>query len=164
MTPVNVPANNDHALINEELILTDLNCLTSEDVINALSERLYRAGYVKHGFAEAVIDREREFPTGLPCEIPVAIPHCDPTNCKHSGIALGLLQKPVAFGEMGDNDRKVLVDIVFLIALNDPDQQVVWLKRLTDFFQNANLMRELHDTTSNDKAAELLRKHLLENS
>lgn len=164
MTQVNVSHDNIRTLINEELILTDLNCLTSEEVIDALSERLYRAGYVKQGFAEAVINREREFPTGLPCEIPVAIPHCDPANCKHSGIALGLLKKPVAFGEMGVNDRKVLVDIVFLIALNDPDQQVVWLKRLTDLFQNAKLLRELQATTSNLEAAELLRKHLLAHS
>jgi PTS system galactitol-specific IIA component len=161
---MNVPPNNNKTLINEELILIDLDCLTFEEVINALSERLYHAGYVKQGFAEAVIDRERAFPTGLPCEIPVAIPHCDPAHCNHSAIALGLLKKPVAFGEMGDNNHKVLVDIVFLIAINNPDQQVVWLKRLSDFFQNVSLMRNLQDTTSNLEAAELLRKHLLAHS
>jgi PTS system galactitol-specific IIA component len=164
MTLENVPPNNNHTLINEELILTELDCLTSEEVINTLSERLYHAGYVKQGFAEAVIDREREFPTGLPCEIPVAIPHCDPTHCNHSAISLGLLKNPVTFGEMGDNNHYVLVDIVFLLAINNPDQQVIWLRRLTDFFQQANLMRDLQNTTSNLEAAELLRKHLLAHS
>lgn len=164
MATLNTPPCNDRSLINEELILTDLECLTSDDVIKSLSERLYHAEYVKQGFAEAVLNREREFPTGLPSEIPVAIPHCDPAYCNHSAIALGLLKNPVAFGEMGSNNHTVLVDIVFLLALNDPNQQVAWLKRLADFFQNTNLLKDLRDSTSNIEAAKLLRKHLLVHS
>jgi len=164
MTPLNQRPSNGRSLINEELILTDLECLTSEDVIKSLSERLYHAGYVKQQFAEAVINRERKFPTGLPSEIPVAIPHCDPAYCNHSAIALGLLRNPVAFVEMGGDNQTVLVDIVFLLALNDPDQQIEWLKRLANFFGKPNLLKDLRDSTSNLEAAELLSKHLLVHS
>jgi len=153
--------SNAQVIIHEDLVLTDLDCSSSEEVIRVLGDRLYQAGHVNRDFSDAVIAREREFPTGLPCDIPVAIPHCDSSYCKHSAIALGILKNPVAFGEMGHSNKQLLLDTVFLLALNDPDKQVIWLKRLVGFLQESQLLTDLRNQPSTRHIAEFLQKHLL---
>jgi len=147
--------------IEENLVLVGLQAPTAEDVIRALSDRLYRAGYVDEGFAKAVAERERTFPTGLPTEIPVAIPHTEPQHCHRPAIAVGLLEKPVPFGLMGTDDQTVQTQVVFLLAITDPKLQVQWLRRLVEFFQRPGLLREIQSVPSAADVAHILRRHLL---
>ena len=63
-------------LLFEELIELTLEAEDFEDAIKKIGEDAYRKGYVKEGFADAVIKREKLYPTALPTEVlKVAIPH-----------------------------------------------------------------------------------------
>ncbi|WP_422445474.1 PTS sugar transporter subunit IIA [Thermoanaerobacterium sp. DL9XJH110] len=128
----------------EELIIPDIEATSFEEVLKILSESLHRKGYVKDGFYEKLIERERNFPTGLPVEgdVKAAIPHASPEYVNKSAIAVGILKKPVTFVEMGTRDRFVECRIVFLLAIKDSKRHLEVLKRLMDFFVNSgNLER-----------------------
>ena len=52
-------------LFNEELIVLNLEAKDDKDAIRQLANRLFKAGYVKESFIEAIIEREANYPTGL---------------------------------------------------------------------------------------------------
>lgn len=122
----------------EDLIIPDIEAVSYEEVLKILSERLYKKGYVKEGFYEKLLEREKDFPTGLPIEgdVKAAIPHASPEYVKKSKIAVGILKKPVTFIEMGSRDRFVECKLVFLLAIKDSDKHLEFLKQLMDFFVN----------------------------
>jgi len=117
---------------------------------------------VDEGFEQAVLARELLYPTGLPLpDIPVAIPHTEAGHCASPALAVGILSHPVEFGEMGAEAGCTLqVQIVFVLALNDPKKQVEWLQRLVLFFQKPGLLAQLKQSPDPASAAELLRAHL----
>ena len=147
--------------ITDDLVTIGLKADSSETVIRLLSARLLRLGYVTPEFADAAVEREREFPTGLPAQIPVAIPHCDPRYSRGSAISFGRLEEPVRFGEMGTLDRTIDVDMVFLLALCEPESQVRWLKKLADFLQERQLLADLQSLVSEHEVASYLRRHII---
>lgn len=144
---------------NQDLILVDLGAETAEDAIRALSRRLEQAGIVRETFAESVITREKSYPTGLPTAVPVAIPHTDPEHCLRTGIAVGLLRKPVAFGAMGSQGQ-VQARIIFLLAITKPHSQVAWLGRLVQFFQEPGMLQELEGAKTPQQVERILSDRL----
>jgi PTS system galactitol-specific IIA component len=146
--------------IDERLILPGLAAASAAEAIRTLSERMLRAGYVTEGFADAVLAREDSFPTGLPTPIPVALPHTDAHHCRRPAIAVGLLAEPVFFGVMGIPDQTIPVQVVFLLAVTEPKQQVRWLKQLVEFFQQPDLIGQLQAAPSPSAVARILRGHL----
>ena len=85
-----------------ELIEIDLDVKTSHEVIERLSKLLYKGGYVKDSFLDAVIEREKQYATGIPLDpVGIAIPHTDGIHVKKRAVAVGILANPIKFGTMG---------------------------------------------------------------
>jgi PTS system galactitol-specific IIA component len=117
----------------------NLNCNTSEEALTAITELLVKSGYVKPDYLKDVIEREAQFPTGLPTEpFPVAIAHADPKNVIKSGIAVGVLKKPIAFNEMGSPTNILAVPIVFVLAIHETKKQTKILQELMNILGNRN--------------------------
>ena len=84
-----------------ECTLIHVKADRKEDVIWKLYEKLLQNGKVKENFYEAVLEREREYPTGLKFEKwEVAIPHVSPEYVLESTIAIAVLDEPVEFKRM----------------------------------------------------------------
>jgi PTS system galactitol-specific IIA component len=147
--------------IKPELVLVDLHSENSKQVIEALGGLLFEQGYVKRSFIEAVIERESIFATGLPTQdIQVAIPHADVEHVKKSAIAVGLLQDPVSFGEMGNPDGTVGVQIACCLAVKESDSLVSLLQNLVGIFQDTDFLKELLDQTQAESVANLMNNRL----
>jgi PTS system galactitol-specific IIA component len=144
----------------EDLILLRLEAAGHEDAIRALSARLQAGGYVHPSFAEAVILREKTFPTGLPTHPPVAIPHTDVEHCLKPAVAVATLKNPVTFQAMG-HGGELQVAIIFLLSITNPQSQVGWLGRLVQFFQQPGLLGRLKGAGSAREVAEILNERLL---
>lgn len=130
-------------MLHPDLVLVGLDAPDAEYAIRRLAERLAEHGCVRETFASAVLEREKQFPTGLPTSIPVAIPHTDAVHCLRPAIAVGVLARPVVFGEMGNPEGSVNVRIIFLLSVPDPSQQVIWLQKLVDAFQRPGFLEAL---------------------
>ncbi len=150
----------DNVIIESDLIFPGLNLKTKEEVISLLGEKLKEKGYVKEDFIEGVLKREEVFPTGLPFEIPVALPHTDAKYCNKTAFSIATLETPVKFKEMGNPEKELDVKMVILLVLNEPESQVKWLQRLIKILQNTAFLKRLLSCKNPDKIVELFQKEL----
>lgn len=109
--------------------------------LKMLAESLIRSGVAKDTFYEGIITREKNFPTGLTLnKMCVAIPHTDPEHVNRTQVGFISLNKPVEFIEMGTDDKKIEVTMMFMLCLKEAHQQLDMLMKLMDVFQNDDLM------------------------
>ena len=138
-------------IIREELIELGLDVQSKQEAIRALGANLLAFDYVTDDYVDQVLRREENFPTGLPTSIPVALCHTEAEYVKQSAMAVGTLVNPVEFMEMGTLDEFVQAEIIFLLALNDPKQQVPWLSKMATVFKDEETLLTIKNS-QNKKA------------
>jgi len=149
------------SLIPQEFVLVGLDASDKSEAIQLLANLFLHEGYVKDTYLNAVLTREKEFPTGLrTMDVHVAIPHCDVGHCLKPGIAVGILSAPVQFFEMATYDQIVDTEIIFLLAITEPEHQVVWLSRLVTLFQTPGFLTNLNNTENREEAYQILTEAL----
>lgn len=143
-------------LADPDLFLIGLGATARDDVLRAVAGALEDKGYVHDSYADAVVAREREYPTGLQTTVGTAIPHADVEHVREPGIAVATLASPVGFTAMGTDDDRVDVRAVFMMAITDADAQVTVLGQLVDVLQDDELLRRLVDVADAGQARDLL--------
>jgi PTS system galactitol-specific IIA component len=119
--------------LNETLCFAGLTMEDSESILRFLSKILFDKGFVKEGFEEAVIKREKEFPTALPTSgYKVAIPHTDSEYVNKSVISIASLQEPVLFNVMGEPEKTLPVSVIFLLVIKEKEKQVEVISELIE--------------------------------
>jgi galactitol PTS system EIIA component len=131
--------------LKPEAIALQLEAKTSEEVIRNLGTRLLALGYVKADFVAATLRREAAMPTGLPLggTINAAIPHVDIEFVNQSALALATLKSPVVFYNMVDDQEAVPVQLVIMLALDQPKSQIEMLQRVSGILQQPELILQL---------------------
>ena len=144
-------------LIKRDLILTNLDFNNSSEIIKELSLLLEKGDYVKDTFCQAVIKREKEFPTALLSkDVKVAIPHTDSEFVNKSAIAIAVLSKPIIFRQMDDPNQEINVDIVFLLAIKNSKQQLKVVQKMIELFQKPGLLLKMKTYKSSEKIQNIL--------
>ncbi|UCD42637.1 MAG: PTS sugar transporter subunit IIA [Chloroflexota bacterium] len=117
----------------------------AREVVSILGEKLLEAGYVLDTFIEAALQRESELPTGLPLagDFNAAIPHTDIEHVLKPGLALATLIEPVVFHNMVSPEEDVPVQLVILMALDEPKAQVEMLQEIAGVLQDAEVINKL---------------------
>ncbi len=133
--------------LSERLVILRMEASSAEEVIRELAARLEREGLVRPSFVEAVLERERTHPTGLPLagDLHVAIPHADVVHVIAPALAIATLARPVIFRNMVNPEEMVPVSIVILMALDEPHSQIEMLQRLAAFFQEPQRVRQVYE-------------------
>lgn len=147
-------------VFEKDLVSMDIDVQTPEEVIRILSDKLMEKGCVTDRFFEAVVSREKKFPTGLPTIIPVALAHTDAVYCKRSAISVGILKTPVSFGEMGNPGSYLPVEIVFLLAVADPKFETQWLQHLIKAFKEDDFLKKLKNGKTTQEIVEFVNEVL----
>jgi PTS system galactitol-specific IIA component len=126
-------------------IALHLTVRTSQEVIEILGARLLALGCVKPDFVAATLKREADMPTGLALggTINAAIPHVDCEFVNQPALALGTLQSPVIFYDMVEAGVEVPVQLVIMLALDQPKSQIEMLQRVSGILQQPALIQEL---------------------
>src|SRR5699024_4946735 len=96
----------------------------NEEAIKLCGDALYKAGIVNEDFGKLCVEREKDYPTGLPTQIPTAIPHAKATGIKQNAICLLKLEHPVVFRRLDDDMEEVKTDMVFNLAIKDPNEHL----------------------------------------
>lgn len=129
---------------DEALIIRNLDGKDSTEVLKCMAANLYKQGYVRDSYADAVIMREENFATGLPTNgYGVAIPHTDIEHVYKSAISFAVLKDPVEFGIMGEETEKTPVKLVFMLAMHDSHSQLAMLQNLMSIFQDEEELKYL---------------------
>lgn len=144
-----------------EFILLDVTAKDKFELLKELSNNLYKLGYVKNSYEQAVIEREKVFATGLPTIMGgVAIPHTDIEHVNMPAISIARLKEPVKFVMMGDDSSTVDVDLVFMLAMKEEHAQLELLQSLMGILQDEEALRFIKTESSKEAIKDFVNKKL----
>lgn len=113
-----------------------------EQAITLCGEYMISQGSVNKDFMEACIEREKEYPTGLLADIPVAIPHSKAAGIKENCVCFLRLDKPVRFYRMDDSEEYVDTQLVFNLAIKEADDHLEFLQKLMQFVLDVDTLNK----------------------
>lgn len=143
----------------ECLFQTDFN--NKEELFKAATQYLVENNYVNPEFEEALLIREADFPTGLPTEPPVAIPHTDGTFVKNDTILCILNNKEIEFNEMGGDEEDVVKPTVFfMLVLGEGKTHLNQLQNLIEKIQGGELVNQVLSSTSKSELETVITNYL----
>lgn len=129
--------------IYEDLVLYGVEAEDAQDAIRKVGQHLLDKGFVKDTYIDAVAKREVEYPTGLQLkDMAVAMPHTAGVHVNTPAVCVAKLAHPVTFSHMGDPDTKVQAEILFMMAIKDPDAQLETLQKVMGVFTNDTAVAE----------------------
>ncbi|PAF20264.1 PTS sugar transporter subunit IIA [Terribacillus saccharophilus] len=135
---------------------------TREEMLREMAENLVKENLVEASFVSGIIEREKEYPTGLPTasSISVAIPHTDIEHVKKNAISIALLQEPAAFQVMGEASMVTPVSIIFMLAMQQSHAQLRLLRDLMNFFQDETTLQVLYESNTKEDVVKLIDRKL----
>ena len=148
--------------LTKRLVLFDIQDTSSLDIIQKMSNKMLENELVTKDFKSAIIEREKNFPTGLQLEkIGVAIPHTDAKFVIKQSICIAKLKSPINFKMMGDNKSDIPVKLIFMLAIKDPDKQLSFLRSLMAAFQNTEGIENIVSANSRSEIIKEFKQILL---
>ncbi len=145
-------------LLNPQAVVLQMEAADSVEVIQKLGDRLRELGYVKDDFVEATLAREASMPTGLPLggSVNAAIPHVDIAYVNRPALALATLKKPVIFRNMVEPEQEVPVQLVIMLALEQPKSQIEMLQQVATILQRPDVVDRLMAASTLEEVFEVL--------
>lgn len=139
-----------------EGVLLNVDADSCEEVLHMVSSHLLGEGKVKQSYEEHLIDREREYPTGLALgDINVAIPHTDYQYANTTQLLVATLKMPVEWHNMEDSDETIPVSAVVLSVFDKPEHQLEALQQIIGVLQNQELVARIVTSDSAQQVIEL---------
>lgn len=149
-------------LLHKDMVFLNLEAATKEELLEKLATRAFEKGYVRDTFLNAVLERESLYPTALPTPVlKVAVPHAtDRSHVIKPVIILAKLKYPVLFKEMGEGINDVPVDVVFMLAVNGPKEQLTILQKVVGLFSNPAAMQAVKDASTEQELIDAVKSNL----
>lgn len=133
-------------ILDEALIQLDVDVTTADEAIRHMADILYRLGYVNADYAERVITREREFPTGLIGQgYGIAIPHTDPDCVIKPAVCVLIPKRPIQFMMMGTRDEPVPAEVILPLVVKDSRMQINVLKKIMDLLKDTEKLDKIRE-------------------
>ncbi|MCD8091209.1 MAG: PTS sugar transporter subunit IIA [Clostridiales bacterium] len=115
----------------------------SDEAIRLCGRYMMESGsIVGEDFTNACIEREKEYPTGLPTEVPVAMPHGNAEGIRKNCVCFLRLDKPVRFQRMDDSDEYIDTKLIFNIAIIQPNEHMEFLKKFMKFVMDEEILKK----------------------
>lgn len=142
-------SNNEiHALITDE---TD-----RDQLIYLVAGELAKFGMVEESYGASVIERENQYPTGVPTPVPIAIPHSERSQVYKSGIGVAVLRNSAKFSSMENPEEKLEVKLVFMLAASLNDEHLGMIQDVMEIIQDEALVAKLLVAENQQAVEELL--------
>ena len=151
----------ENMTINEENIVRMLQAGDREEVIRRLGGLLFQHGYVKETYVQAVLEREKVFPTGLQTNLlGMAIPHTDTEHVIKPALAIATLAHPVIFQAMGNPEAEVPVTVVMMLAISDPKAVIPVLRSVLFILEKGETLNALTQATTEIEIKAVIQNHI----
>lgn len=142
--------------LEKKHVFRNLDFKTRDEYFDFIAKKLHEEGYVNESYAKGLKDREKDFPTGLPLAIGVAIPHTDASYVNKDTFVVSTFKNPVEFNEMaGDEGDKVYVRLAIGIVMSDGQKHLEVLQRIIERIQNEEFVKSLVDAIDDDTVVAL---------
>ena len=153
----------DTSLLKPELVFFDFEATDRLDFFKKLGEKLNEGGYIEDTWLDAILEREKNYPTGLECtSVSVALPHVDPSNLKKAYIAIVKPKEPIEFDGMAGTDPVKAQLIINLGLLSHDEDQVAVLQAFLGIFIDDAASAEIMAQTTPEGMIETVKKYCAE--
>lgn len=143
----------------KKVVLKDIEANDYQSALKIIGQELYKSGFVHDGYVESVIEREGNYPTGLPSSMPsIAIPHTDHKFVKTTSLGIATLKSPVKFHNMENPKEKIDVSIIIMLAIAEPKGQIEMLQKVVSLISDEALRKEIIAADSETKLTEIMNK------
>jgi len=147
--------------LDQNLFFTNLKKENKNDVLEFMGNNLFENGYVKENYTSSIINREREYPTGLPSTtFSIAIPHTDHDLVNTTTISVATLADTVEFDNMADNQESLDVKVIIMLAISEPKGQIEMLQKITGIIQDEDLKQNMIKSKDNEELLNIIKKEL----
>ncbi len=116
-----------------------------EQAIRLCGEQLRKSGNVGPKFTEACLAREIDYPTGLPSEIPVAIPHGSSDDILENTVCFLRTDTPVRFTRMDDDEEYCDTQLIFNIAVKPGEDHLNFLQQLMGLVMDTEALKKCEE-------------------
>ncbi|GIN19464.1 MAG TPA: hypothetical protein DEO65_17665 [Bacillus bacterium] len=145
--------------VEEDLVFYNQPLVNQIEVFDFMADELEKKDYVTTGFREAIKKREQKFPTGLKLsDMNVAIVHTEAVFSKTEKLVVIKPEKPVMFRNI-ENLEPIDVDLVIGLILNDSNKHLEILKKVSQLFQNQEMMKDIQNVKSQDELSSLMQNY-----
>ena len=153
------PSKNELSeILNRSVIIPQLKAANCKEAISILGKQLFKKGLVKEGFIDAVISREREFPTGLNTPIPIALPHTEFKYSKKESFAIATLKNTISFREMGNPENRIDAKIILIPVLVKNNEEKTVFYDLFKKCRDKNIATRLLSAKNEEEIKQILEK------
>ena len=136
------PTAGSAALMRPKLVFMGWDVATPAELLTRLNGELRRGGFVDDAWLEAVLARERRYPTGLhTVAAGIALPHADAEHVTAPFIAIVKPQAPVTFEPMAGLGGSVSAELVICLGVTHAEEQVAALQGIMDAFASEERAR-----------------------
>lgn len=150
---------NKEIMIRKELLFPNIKAKSFQEAISIVGNEMYKKSYVKETYIDAVIEREKKYPTGLSLgDYGIAIPHTDREHVRHSVLGVSTLEEPITVYSMIEPEKEIRINLIFLMAVEDPEGQVSMLKKLMTVLQDKDLLQRIESAKNKEEIFEELSK------
>ncbi|CUL22299.1 PTS system galactitol-specific enzyme IIA component [Listeria monocytogenes] len=148
-----------HDLFQKELTLINSRYESQAELFEYTSKILEKEQYVEPTFREAVTSREVVFPTGLEMNgIKIAIPHTDTIFVKRPFVLVNKLSTPIPFIQMGSSEKWIDVEVIFMLGIKTPKDQVPLLSSIMEKFMEADFVEQIKTINDSNTLCDFLIK------
>lgn len=145
-------------VLNENLIEINLVAKTKEEVLEKMTDMLYKEGVLnsKKDYLNDVFKRERLGTTGVGMSI--AIPHGKSNSVKRTAVAIAKLHNPVEWNSLDNNPVKM----VFLLAVpeNKDDFHLQLLSQLASMLMDDKFRESLVNANEKSKILNIIKLNI----
>ncbi|WP_429963790.1 PTS sugar transporter subunit IIA [Enterococcus sp. AZ072] len=148
-------------LVHKSLVFYDQTFADQEAFFKKANTDLLGTEFVTGTFYESVVKRESKYPTGLALPtMSIAIPHTDPENINKAFIAVYHLTQPVVFTQMATIDVKVESQLILVLGIKEPKEQVGLLSTIIDLISAEDFVDQYRKIQDQEDMYQLFKKNL----
>ena len=131
-------------VLHKDLVFLDVDIESDEEAFEFVGKKALELGLVEDTFAASLVEREREFPTGLLVgETGVTISHTDPEHIVEEFVSLVRPNNPVTFKLIDQPDQDVAVELIFVLGLKKAVNQLECLKAIMALLEDKEKLKEM---------------------
>ncbi len=146
-------------LIRKDMVFLGVQGGTWEELLRETARLFLEAGAVKESYADALIERETNYPTGLYLgDVNFAIPHTYPEHICTQQVAIVVPEKRVEFMCMEDPDEMVPVDLLVCPMMEKMDANVKILPSMMKYFAAEENIRAIISAADAAEVISLIRE------
>ena len=141
---------------DKELMFLDFECDNQINFFGKMYKILEKRGDVKDSFLNSIIEREKEFPTGLDLgKYKIAIPHTNSEHVNAEKIIFIRNKEKIIFRDMGLDLNDLETDFIFLLLVKNNGRQIQILEQLMNLLTDEEILLKLEKAKDKEEVYKL---------